>query len=279
MIESFVNYMKAEKMSENTMRGYTNHINQMLKTINKPEQDITYLDLIDWKAGIANQASATVANKVAAVRSYFKFLVDAGVVEVDPSKNLKRPSNIKSKEKPRMTEEDARQLISYARTPRDKAMFSFLLSTGVRFCEMANITIGQYKKAMESNREIELPVTKGDKGGKVYINQSTEQAIERYLRLRDDDCPYLFASFQNHQLSDNSVSQTIKSAARRAGLKYWDELSCHGLRAGCATIMSDKGVPVATISKVLRHSSLAVTTRYIKANQDNINNATALMEF
>ena len=32
MIESFVNYMKAEKMSENTMRGYTNHINQMLKT-------------------------------------------------------------------------------------------------------------------------------------------------------------------------------------------------------------------------------------------------------
>ena len=43
--------------------------------------------------------------------------------------------------------------------------------------------------------------------------------------------------------------------------------------------MSDKGVPVATISKVLRHSSLAVTTRYIKANQDNINNATALMEF
>ena len=178
-----------------------------------------------------------------------------------------------------MTEEDARQLISYARTPRDKAMFSFLLSTGVRFCEMANITIDQYKKAMQSDREIELPVTKGNRGGKIYINQSTEQAIERYLRLRDDDCPYLFASFQNHRLSDNSVSHTIKSTARRAGLKYWNEISCHGLRAGCATIMSDKGVPVATISKVLRHSSLAVTTRYIKANQDNINNATALMEF
>lgn len=41
MINAYVNYMKAEKMSENTMRGYTNHINQMLKTINKPEQDIT----------------------------------------------------------------------------------------------------------------------------------------------------------------------------------------------------------------------------------------------
>ncbi len=279
MINSYINYMKAEKMSENTMRGYANHINQMLKTIGKPEQDITYLDLIDWKAGIAGLASATVANKVAAVRSYFQFLTDAGIVKDDPSKNLKRPSNIKSKEKPRMSEDDAKALVDYARTPRDKAMFKFLLSTGVRFCEMANITIDQYKKAMEGNREIELPVTKGDKSGKIYVNQSTEQAIERYLRLRDDDCPYLFASYCHHQLSDNSVSQTIKSTARRAGLKYWNELSCHGLRAGCATIMSDKGVPVATISKVLRHSSLAVTTRYIKANQDNVNNATALMDF
>ena len=279
MNSHYERYLKSEKMSDNTIRAYLGHVGQALDYIGKADEDITYLDLIDWKAGIANQASATVANKVAAVRSYFKFLTDVGVVETDPSKNLKRPSNIKNKEKPRMTEEDARQLISYARTPRDKAMFSFLLSTGVRFCEMANITINQYKKAMENNREIELPVTKGDKGGKVYINQSTEQAIERYLRLRDDDCPYLFASFQNHQLSDNSVSQTIKSAARRAGLSYWNELSCHGLRAGCATIMSDKGVPVATISKVLRHSSLAVTTRYIKANQDNVNNATALMEF
>ena len=279
MINSYINYMKAEKMSENTMRVYTTHINQMLDTINKPEQDITYLDLVDWKAGIVGQASSTVAIKVAAVRSYFQFLTDAGIVKVDPSVNLKRPKNIKNKEKPYMSEDDAKALVSYARTPRDKAMFKFLLSTGVRFCEMANITIDQYKKAIEGNREISLAVTKGDKGGKVYINQSTEQAIERYLRVRDDDCPYLFASYQNHQLSDNSVSQTIKSTARRAGLKYWNELSCHGLRAACATIMSDKGVPVATISKVLRHSSLSVTTRYIKSSQDNINNATALMEF
>lgn len=279
MINSYTNFMKAEKMSENTMRVYTNHINQMLDSIGKPEQNITYLDLVDWKASIANQAGATVANKVAAVKSYFQFLTDVGVVKVDPSINLKRPKNIKNKEKPYVSEDDAKALVTYARTPRDKAMFKFLLSTGVRFCEMANITTEQYKKAMQGNREIDLAVTKGDKGGKIFINQSTEQAIERYLRVRDDDCPYLFASYQNHQLSDNCVSQTIKSTARRAGLKYWNELSCHCLRAACATIMSDKNVPVATISKVLRHSSLAVTTRYIKTSQDNINNATALMEF
>lgn len=74
MIKAYVNYMKSEKMSENTIRGYTNHINQMLNMVNKPESDITYLDLVNWKAEISNLASATVANKVAAIKSYLVFL-------------------------------------------------------------------------------------------------------------------------------------------------------------------------------------------------------------
>lgn len=279
MIKAYENYMKSEKMSENTMRVYTTQINQMLDTINKSEQDITYLDLIDWKAGIVNQASSTVAIKIAAVKSYFQFLENAGIVKTNPSKNLKRPDKIKNKEKPYMSEDDAKKLVDNTRTIRDKAMFKFLLSTGVRFCEMANITVDDYKTAMAKDRVVNLAVTKGDKGGSIYINQSTEEAIIAYLHTRNDNCPYLFASFKGSKLSDNSVSHTIKVTAKRAGLSYWNELSCHCLRAACATIMSDKNVPVATISKVLRHSSLSVTTRYIKSSQENINNATALMEF
>lgn len=279
MLNSYLNYMKAEKMSANTMRAYSQHINQMLDYVGKDETNITYLDLIDWKASISDLSSATVANKIAAIHNYFQFMLNAGLIVDDPSKNIKRPSNIKNKEKPYISEEDAKLLVDYARTERDKAMFRFLLSTGVRFVEMANVTIEQYKDAMATDRIIALSVTKGDRGGNIYINESTQAAIDRYLRTREDNCPYLFASFRDNQLSDNSVSHTIKTAARRAGLPYWNELSCHCLRAACATIMSDKGVPVATISKVLRHSSLSVTTRYIKSSQDNINNATALMNF
>ena len=279
MLNSYLNYMKAEKMSANTMRAYSQHINQMLDYIGKDETDITYLDLIDWKASISDLSSATVANKIVAIHNYFQFMLNAGLITDDPSKNIKRPNNIKNKEKPYISEEDAKLLVDYARTERDKAMFRFLLSTGVRFVEMANVTIEQYKDAMSTDRIIALSVTKGNKGGNIYINESTQMAIDRYLRTRQDDCPYLFASFRDNKLSDNSVSHTIKTAARRAGLPYWNELSCHCLRAACATIMSDKGVPVATISKVLRHSSLSVTTRYIKSSQSNINNATALMNF
>ena len=178
-----------------------------------------------------------------------------------------------------MTEDDVKAMIEAARTPRDRAMVRFLVSTGVRFVEMASITLDQYYTAINSNRVIVLKVTKGSKERGIYINESTEKAITEYLATRCDNCPYLFASFRRNKLSDNSVSQTIKNIGKRAGLPYWNDLSCHCMRAACATIMSDKGVPVATISKVLHHNSIATTSRYIKSTQQNINNATELMNF
>lgn len=278
MNSHYERYLKSEKMSENTIRAYIGHIGQALDYIGKADEDITYLDLIDWKASISDLSSSTVALKVASVRSYFHFLKSAKIITEDPSEDLKRPE-IKNKVKPYMTEDDVKAIIEAARTPRDRAMVRFLVSTGVRFVEMANITLDQYYTAINGNRVIVLKVTKGSKERGIYINDSTEKAIAEYLATRCDDCPYLFASFRRNQLSDNSVSQTIKNIGKRAGLPYWNDLSCHCMRAACATIMSDKGVPVATISSTLGHSSLEVTSRYIKNTQTNVNAAIQAMNF
>ena len=278
MNSHYESYLKSEKMSENTIRAYIGHIGQALDYIGKADEDVTYLDLIDWKASISDLSSSTVALKVASIRSYFHFLKSAKIITEDPSEDLKRPE-IKNKVKPYMTEDDVKAMIEAARTPRDRAMVRFLVSTGVRFVEMANITLDQYYTAINSNRVIVLKVTKGSKERGIYINDSTEKAIAEYLATRCDDCPYLFASFRRNQLSDNSVSQTIKNIGKRAGLPYWNDLSCHCMRAACATIMSDKGVPVATISSTLGHSSLEVTSRYIKNTQTNVNAAIQAMNF
>ena len=278
MNSHYERYLKSEKRSDNTIRAYLGHIGQALDYIGKADEDITYLDLIDWKASISDLSSSTVALKVASIHSYFQFLKNAKVITEDPSEGIKRPE-IKNKVKPYMTEDDVKAMIEAARTPRDRAMVRFLVSTGVRFVEMASITLDQYYTAINNNRVIVLKVTKGSKERGIYINESTEKAIAEYLATRRDDCPYLFASFRRNKLSDNSVSQTIKNIGKRAGLPYWNDLSCHCMRAACATIMSDKGVPVATISSTLGHSSLEVTSRYIKNTQTNVNAAIQAMNF
>ena len=278
MNSHYERYLKSEKMSDNTIRAYLGHVEQALDYIGKADEDITYLDLIDWKASISDLSSSTIALKVASIHSYFQFLKNAKVITEDPSEGIKRPE-IKNKVKPYMTEDDVKAMIEAARTPRDRAMVRFLVSTGVRFVEMASITLDQYYTAINSNRVIVLKVTKGSKERGIYINESTEKAIAEYLATRCDDCPYLFAAFRRNKLSDNSVSQTIKNIGKRAGLPYWNDLSCHCMRAACATIMSDKGVPVATISSTLGHSSLEVTSRYIKNTQTNVNAAIQAMNF
>ena len=178
-----------------------------------------------------------------------------------------------------MTEYHGKVMIEAASTPRDRAMVRFLASTGGRFSEMANITLEQYQTAINNNLIIILKVTKGDKERGIYLNDTTEKSINEYLKTRCDNCPYLFASFRRNKLSNNSVSQTIKNIGKRAGLPYWNDLSCHCIRVACATIMSDKGVPVATISSTLGHSSLEVTSRYIKNTQTNVNAAIQAMNF
>ena len=278
MNSHYERYLKSEKMSDNTIRAYLGHIGQALDYIGKADEDITYLDLIDWKASISDLSSSTVDVKIASIHSYFQFLKNAKIITEDPSQGIKR-LEIKNKVKPYMTEDDVKAMIKVARTPRDRAMVRFLVSTGVRFSEMANITLEQYYTAINNNRVIILKVTKGDKERGIYINDTTEKSINEYLKTRCDNCPYLFASFRRSKLSNNSVSQTIKNIGKRAGLPYWNDLSCHCIRVACATIMSDKGVPVATISSTLGHSSLEVTSRYIKNTQTNVNAAIQAMNF
>ena len=278
MNSHYERYLKSEKMSDNTIRAYLGHIGQALDYIGKADEDITYLDLIDWKASISDLSSSTVDVKIASIHSYFQFLKNAKIITEDPSQGIKR-LEIKNKVKPYMTEDDVKAMIKVARTPRDRAMVRFLVSTGVRFSEMANITLEQYYTAINNNRVIILKVTKGDKERGIYINDTTEKSINEYLKTRCDNCPYLFVSFRRNKLSNNSVSQTIKNIGKRAGLPYWNDLSCHCIRVACATIMSDKGVPVATISSTLGHSSLEVTSRYIKNTQTNVNAAIQAMNF
>ena len=110
MNSHYERYLKSEKMSDNTIRAYLGHVGQALDYIGKADEDITYLDLIDWKASISDLSSSTVALKVASIHSYFQFLKNAKVITEDPSEGIKRPE-IKNKVKPYMTEDDVKAMI------------------------------------------------------------------------------------------------------------------------------------------------------------------------
>lgn len=277
MNPSYINYLKATKKSDNTILNYTKYVDAMLNYVNKPDTDITFFDLMNYQASISHLAPNTVRLQLAAIKSYFNFLEKGRIITDNPASQLDRP---KANPKPKnyMSSEDISAMLANARTPRDVAIVKFMVSTGVRISELISITLDDYHKAVEGNREITIN-GKGNKDRRIYINDSVEEAIEKYLAKRCDDCPYLFTTFRRTQLDPESLSKTLKTMAKRAGIPFWEDVSNHCMRAAFATIATRRGVDVDTISKAMGHSSLAVTSVYIKNAQTNINNAMNVMAF
>ena len=68
MEKTYVDYLKAMQKSENTIKSYVTHITEMLDVIGKPEEEIKYIDLLEWMKKISVNSPATVNLKISAVK-------------------------------------------------------------------------------------------------------------------------------------------------------------------------------------------------------------------
>lgn len=268
---NFKFYMKAQKFSPNSVEVYTRNINQFLDYVGKPENEVTPLDVMDWKESMGNYASATIAQHIASVKTYFEFLTDYEIISKNPTAKLEAPK-IQNKEKHYMDAKMVSSMVRACKNSRDRAIVLLYCSAGPRVSELVSLTLGQYK-SMRANREHQiLIVGKGNKRGYINFNDQTCDAIDDYLKSRDDHgtgCDCLFLSGYGNQIARNNLSASLKRIAKDAGIPWWNELSNHQLRAACATIYSDAGVPVAQIRDILRHSSVTTTNRYIRGSEKN----------
>ena len=64
----------ADKKSANTIKNYLLYVGKMLAFVNKPVEEISFLDLTAWKASISNLSTASMNIQISAIKSYFKFL-------------------------------------------------------------------------------------------------------------------------------------------------------------------------------------------------------------
>lgn len=272
----YVSSLIADKKSENTIKNYTRYINQMLEYVNKPVEEISFLDLTAWKASISHLAPASMNIQIAAVRSYFKFLTSAKVIFENPATDI-AATKVKNKEKHYMTAEQVRSILNACKNKKDEAIIRVYCTTGLRFSELSGIKFSDYLN-MNDNELVILG--KGAKERTVYINAETKEAIDKYVSCERIDGDNLFTTSSGAALNDANMNRTIKSIAKRAGIPFWNELSNHALRAAFATIAHTNGASIATISKAMGHAGINVTvSKYIKESQEQINNVMRGMTF
>lgn len=268
MNNGYINYLNASKKSENTIKNYTRHINEMLNIIKKDETEITYADLMNWQSEISNCAPATLNLKISAVMSYFKYLYRIGVIKENPAINLEKVRN-NPKEKDYVSAEDMKAIIKNMYTAEGKAIVALMASTGLRYIEMANITLEEYKNALATDRSIVI-VGKGNKERKIFVNDIARYYIDNYLSKNyknNRGTDKLFIS-----VTESSLRKSLIRAAKKANLPYAEKVSPHWIRVFFATNALENDIDLATIRDALGHSNIAVTSRYVKSCDKKVKN-------
>ena len=273
-----------KKRSQNTVASYGYDIRDLLEYIaaeNKrpvEKKDLENLSLIDLRAFVAELADeknkkngkATLARKISAIKTFFKWAQNLDVLKNESVLNLKKPKTPTLLPKP-ISREEALDVLRTVGTlsesdwenARDKAILILLFSAGLRISEALNLNIAdaQFKETLRIRG-------KGNKERIVPLLPIATEAVKRYLALyplrQEKDAP-LFIGSHKKRINPGVVQRMVRQIREKLNLP--ESFTPHALRHTFATTLLEEGGDLRTIQELLGHSSLAATQRYTKVNK------------
>ena len=272
-IEAFLTYLTTEKdCSENTTSAYRNDLTQFVDAISgrvDAWQEVDNPVLTAYVDHLQEQkyASSTVARKVAAVKSFFHYMLDTGRLQDDPTATLDSPRVQKRLPKILSSEEVDRLLnkpvqMTDPKALRDKAFLELLYATGMRVSELVALDVDDVQlKAQQvhcvnrANRQRTLPLSeRATKALRLYLERG------RDVLLRDRHENALFLNHRGKRLTRQGLWLIIKGHVQEAGLDT--NVTPHTLRHSFATHLLDDGKDLREVQKLLGHANISTTQIY-----------------
>ena len=226
----------------------------------------------------AHYAPASIARKLASLRSFFRYLVNNGLIEHNPAQLVTLPQQRRRLPEVLYAGEVERLLSSPDdSTPlglRDRAVLEFFYATGVRVSELVALNLGDVNLDDRSARV----VGKGNKERVVFFGLPAAAALRRYIEearphleaRRSDGQPTdaLFLNRFGGRLSVRGVQRLVHKHVLRAAVGT--RVSPHVLRHSFATHLLDNGADLRAIQELLGHSSLATTQIYTHVSAERL---------
>jgi len=141
---------------------------------------------------------------------------------------------------------------------RDQAILALMLYAGLRESEVIGLDVGDVELGERKGRVV-VRRGKGDKYREAPLAKEARRALGLWLEARGGEVGALFGSKRAGRLSRRAVIHRVKEIGRLAGV----QISPHDLRHTCAKRMLDEGAPLTVVQKVLGHSRLDTTARYV----------------
>jgi len=214
----------------------------------------------------SNYSPATMARKIATLRSFCRWLERNGVIESNPMTLIRTPRQKKKLPKA-INVEQVEQLLSAPNDKtllgaRDRAILETLYSTGIRVSELVGINFGD----IDETGQAIIIRGKGRKERIVPLGSHAMTAIGHYLQMMNthnvtnETGEPVFINKHNTRLSTRSVRRNVSKYLDKVGLD--PAISPHTLRHSFATHLLDNGADLRSVQELLGHQSLSTTQIY-----------------
>lgn len=209
------------------------------------------------------QASRSLARRLSAIRSFYKYGISHGLYEYNPAQDIAAPK--KDKPLPRVLAVDQTDQL-LAGTPRsalehcDQAMFELVYSSGLRLAELIGLDVdtveqsdGQLRVLGKGGKERELPV------GRQALAALQGWLAIRYTMAKPDERA-LFVNQRGARIGSRTVQHRLKKLAQERGLPL--HVHPHMLRHSFATHLLESSGDLRAVQELLGHADISTTQIY-----------------
>ena len=291
LLAQFLDHLRYERnVSIHTLRNYESDLQQFLDHLAPADQkgrreepnfrQIDHITIREWLSTLHSdhKKKTSIARKLAALRTFFQFLVREGLLESNPAKLVATPR--KEKKLPiHLSIEDA---IRFIETPdtntdfgkRDRAILELLYATGVRVSELVQLNL----RDVDFKNKLLRVFGKRAKERIVPFGDPAARALGEYLSVRNQfllnapaaarDAQPLILNYQGTRMTTRSVGRLVEKYIRMcAGIH---DISPHALRHSFATHLLDSGADLRDIQELLGHARLSTTQIYTHVSMEKL---------
>ena len=289
-----------DNASAHTVRAYESDLSQFItfiardagrKRVDLTPEDFTYTNIRAFLGDLQKRgiSRASAARKLAAIRTFSRYLRREGVLDEDPSALVGTPKR-EQRLPAHLGESEMVRLLEMPDTThplgrRDRAILELFYASGLRLSELVALNIDDVNL---SGRVVRV-MGKGRKERLVPFNGSTEAAVRAWLKdweayvagsrgsglgvrkLRGDrkrrgnvERDPLFLNYAGGRLSTRSVDRLVRKYVAACSTRFG--ISPHALRHSFATHLLQRGADLRAIQELLGHSRLSTTQRYTHVN-------------
>lgn len=282
-IKNFIAYLTVEKnFSKHTVKAYKSDIISFFIWADyKPPEKIDFNKLREYLHYIQkfNYRKTTVARKIAAIRTFFKFLHKSQYINSNPAENLTAPKRPKSLPK-FLTDEEMNNILDNVNidTPaglRNKAILELLWATGMRVSELSGLN---FEDLNLDENEITV-FGKGAKERIVLISERAKKYLIQYIETarplilkdiqeyRTNSSP-VFVNKTGYRLQNKTIRNSINDVVNKIQLPK--HVTPHVFRHSFATRMIENGADLRVVQELLGHASISNTQIYTHVSTQHL---------